>query len=111
MASAQNNTIPASQRILEIDPTTTQSDLSTLKKPSERKSPKKSVQMSLFPTVKVDDSELIIMLRSLDLENLTPLQAFDTLKKLKEKERIIGAEKMKFKFQPITDPHEQETKE
>ncbi len=89
MASAQNNTIPASQRILEIDPTTTQSDLSTLKKPSERKSPKKSVQMFLFPTVKVDDSELIIMLRSLDLENLTPLQAFDTLKKLKEKSELL----------------------
>ena len=76
MASAQNNTIPASQRILEIDPTTTQSDLSTLKKPSERKSPKKSVQMSLFPTVKVDDSELIIMLRSLDFRKLNAIAGF-----------------------------------
>ena len=49
--------------------------------------------MSLFPTVKVDDSELIIMLQSLNFENLTPLQAFDTLKKLKEKSESLERKK------------------
>jgi DNA mismatch repair protein MutS len=58
---------------------------SSVNLPSSSKKDKKLVQTSLFPVKRYDDSELVIMLRQLDLDNLTPLQAFDTLKKLKEK--------------------------
>ena len=51
---------------------------------------KKSVQTSLFPIQRYDDSELVILLRSADLDNMTPIQAFEFLAKLKEK---IRAEK------------------
>lgn len=60
---------------------------------SRRKSPSKSntsrvqkgVQTSLFPIKKVEDSELVILLRSLDLNHMTPIEAFETLVKLKKK--------------------------
>ncbi|WP_457558750.1 DNA mismatch repair protein MutS [Candidatus Harpocratesius sp.] len=48
-------------------------------------SSRKVKQMTLFPTRKVDDSELVIMLRSLDLNHMTPIEAFETLIKLKKK--------------------------
>jgi DNA mismatch repair protein MutS len=48
---------------------------------------KKSVQTSLFPIQRYDDSELVILLRSADLDNMTPIQAFEFLAKLKEKIR------------------------
>ncbi|MHA1585604.1 MAG: DNA mismatch repair protein MutS, partial [Promethearchaeota archaeon] len=38
-------------------------------------SSKKRVQTSLFPVKRYDDSELVILLRSLDLNNMTPMQA------------------------------------
>ena len=56
----------------------------TVTLPDKTKS-KKLVQSSLFPIKRYDDSELVILLRSLDLDNMTPVQAFETLKKLKEK--------------------------
>ncbi len=43
------------------------------------------VQTSLFPIRKIDDSELVIMLRSLDLNHMTPIEAFEALIKLKKK--------------------------
>lgn len=46
--------------------------------------PRKLVQTALFPNPKYDDSELVMLLRSLDLDNMTPLQAFEALKRLKE---------------------------
>lgn len=45
----------------------------------------KTIQTSLFPIQKYDDSELIIKLRSLDINHLTPLQAFEVLVQLKKK--------------------------
>ncbi len=47
--------------------------------------PRKIVQTSLFPTPKFDDSEIVIKLRSLDLNHMTPIQAFETLIALKKK--------------------------
>lgn len=45
----------------------------------------KTKQTSLFPIRKYDDSELIIILRSLDINHMTPIDAFQTLIKLKNK--------------------------
>ncbi|MHA1674261.1 MAG: DNA mismatch repair protein MutS [Promethearchaeota archaeon] len=45
----------------------------------------KGIQTSLFPIRKIDDSELVIMLRSLDLNHMTPIEAFEALIKLKKK--------------------------
>ena len=45
----------------------------------------KGLQTSLFPIRKIDDSELVIMLRSLDLNHMTPIEAFEALIKLKKK--------------------------
>jgi DNA mismatch repair protein MutS len=45
----------------------------------------KTIQTSLFPVQKYDDSELVIKLRSLDLNHMTPIEAFETLVKLKDK--------------------------
>jgi DNA mismatch repair protein MutS len=50
---------------------------------------KRRIQSSLFPVVKFDDSEIVIMLRSIDLDSLTPIQAFDALRKLKEKIKLL----------------------
>ncbi|WP_371806719.1 DNA mismatch repair protein MutS [Candidatus Lokiarchaeum ossiferum] len=46
---------------------------------------RKRVQTSLFPVKRYDDSELVILLRSLDLDHMTPIQAFEALIKLKRK--------------------------
>jgi DNA mismatch repair protein MutS len=54
--------------------------------PIPKKNPRKQkIQTSLFPVVRYDDSEIIILLRSLDLDHMTPIQAFETLIKLKKK--------------------------
>jgi len=58
---------------------------------SKVKKSKKSVQTSLFPIKRYDDSDLVITLRSADLDNMTPIQAFEFLYKLKKK--IISGEK------------------
>ncbi len=57
-------------------------------KPKVRSVPKKvkrSVQTSLFPIKRYDDSDLVIALRSADLDNMTPIEAFEFLYKLKKK--------------------------
>ncbi|RLI65148.1 MAG: DNA mismatch repair protein MutS [Promethearchaeia archaeon] len=46
---------------------------------------RKARQTTLFAPPKIDDSELIIMLRSLDLNHMTPIEAFETLVKMKKK--------------------------
>nr|WP_147661373.1 DNA mismatch repair protein MutS [Candidatus Prometheoarchaeum syntrophicum]QEE14418.1 DNA mismatch repair protein MutS [Candidatus Prometheoarchaeum syntrophicum] len=56
----------------------------------QRTSPKlkksqRGIQTSLFPIKKYEDSDLVIMLRSADLDNMTPIQAFEFLYKLKKK--------------------------
>ncbi|MHA1618921.1 MAG: MutS-related protein, partial [Promethearchaeota archaeon] len=54
--------------------------------PIPKKTPRKQkVQTSLFPVMRYDDSDIIILLRSLDLDHMTPIQAFETLIKLKKK--------------------------
>jgi DNA mismatch repair protein MutS len=49
------------------------------------KKSQRGVQTSLFPIRKYEDSDLVITLRSADLDNMTPIQAFEFLYKLKKK--------------------------
>jgi DNA mismatch repair protein MutS len=95
MNNSQSNKIPDAGQTILSTPLSTMST-ETIAPPSAsntKKSSKKLVQAALFPMKKYDDSELIIMLRSFDLDSMSPMQAFEALKKLKEKCESLGLKK------------------
>ncbi len=47
-------------------------------------------QMSLFDTVKVQDNDIIEEIKNLDMGNLTPMEAMNTLYKLQNKIKNAG---------------------
>lgn len=69
----------------EISQKLSTKEISTHQKTNRAVSKRKSIQTRLFTPPRTDDSELIITLRSLDLNHMTPIEAFETLVKLKKK--------------------------
>jgi DNA mismatch repair protein MutS len=93
----ETHTLPKSQKILATSTNVPKSESSAketitpsiesqkILKPAKSLKKTKSAQTSLFPIQKVEDTELVIQLRSADLDNTTPLQALQLLYKLKKK--------------------------
>ncbi len=80
---ARRITTPPSKGQTMLQPSTSEFSPKPVSSPTTSK--KKRIQTSLFPIKRYDDSELIILLRSLDLDHMTPIQAFEALIKLKRK--------------------------